>query len=205
MTESIRNLSYEAVYKNLPESYKEQIFALWEGVLPEEVQQQRIDQVAVIAKDEHGHIAGVSTAYIDKLQSVELDYYFLRVFVCEECRSRVINRGGPSFITTARDFFQNYTEQGVDAKGIAVFLENEKVSAELMESFGLRRLRADPSGRTWYYNFDGSVFDLPENPQNIDVTDSENLEELNYPDPVMEPHIPLGMRNRLNEAPESAP
>lgn len=156
--------TYEVVYKNLSEADKQQIFELWDSILPKEVQEVRIHEVVVIAKNPEGKVVGVSTAPIIDTLIKNDPYYFLRVYVKPEYRSRVIQRDRPGFISNAKEFLRTYTGDQPKPKGVAVWLENPKITDELMIEIGMNKLPNDQSsatgpekGKIWYYNFDGSL------------------------------------------------
>ena len=145
-------LDYEIVYRNLTVETKDAIFKLWENVLPDTVKKQRIEQVFAIAKNNQGNLVGVSTAYLDVLETFGT-YYFIRVFVHPAYRDRLISRRGSNFIQLAKTKLREYPNQDQSPAGIVLELENNKISSKLMQSFDLTYYGIRSGRPTWYYNF----------------------------------------------------
>ena len=154
-------LTYEIVYRKLPDHYRTQIYKLWDGVLPDYVKDQRITQVFAVSKNDQDAIVGVSTVYLDKLYN-ETQYYYVRVFYHPEHRNRIISRSstGNNFILLAKTTLASYEYKNVKPAGIVLELENKKISADLMTAFGLHHYGIKNDKSVWYYNFDGSVINV---------------------------------------------
>ena len=102
------------------------VVALWtsEGVLPEAEARRRVDEVMLVAIDDRGRVAGVTTRYLRHHDQLRMDLWHIRAFTAEAHRKSAI---GTALAVRGREFLEEAFVSGRDtrAAGLIYEVENE--------------------------------------------------------------------------------
>ena len=146
------NLQFEIVHNQLTSEQTQEIVKLWGSVLPHSEKLKRLEQVIAIAKNPSGEIVGVTTAYKGIVNSLRQLFYFYRIFIHPDYRSRVINRSGNNITTKTKEYLKNLQEDPKPV-GMIAYLENRKVGDEIMKTLGWEPLTTNSGTNVWITKF----------------------------------------------------
>ena len=153
------------VYGRIDADLRRGIERMWvdEGALPPLAARRRVDEVVVAMLAPTGEVAGVNTAYVERLPGDSASWYYFRTFV------RHAHRGLPQVVSAAfamavgalRAFPHPHRPVGILA-----ILENPKLAntgpSKRLERLGLHAVGRDQGGRhVWALRFDGDVPTMP--------------------------------------------
>jgi hypothetical protein len=102
----------------------EEVLALWqrEGVVDREEAERRVHEVHLLATDEHGEIAGVSSAYLKRNAQLRMDLWYYRAFVPGAHR---MSNVAVNLAVTGRDLLERRFVSGEDPRGGGIIYEVE--------------------------------------------------------------------------------
>jgi hypothetical protein len=114
------------------------VLALWtaEGGLPPDEAERRLDELLLVASDEAGSLAGITTAYLAHNDQLDADMWHLRAFVPQAHRMSSI---AVSLAVMGRRRLVERFASGEEPRGLGVIFE--------VENEGLKR--AFPKGLWW--------------------------------------------------------
>lgn len=152
------------VWQDKSPEVKEEIIQFWldnKALGKREQAEQRLPQVAFVARDADGKLAGVSTVYPQRNERLGHEFYYFRCFVAEPQRRQ---RLAVQLILAARDHFNARFAAGDNPNviGMIVEVQNEFLRKNRREAvwpnskfiFVGRNRRGDPV-RVFY--FDGAM------------------------------------------------
>jgi hypothetical protein len=94
---SVSGPPVEAGYHVVPFAAQDEVgpddlIALWtgEGVLPEAEARRRVDEVLLVAVDDAGKLAGITTRYLQRNEQLRMDLWHIRAFTAEAYRKSSI-------------------------------------------------------------------------------------------------------------------
>jgi hypothetical protein len=102
------------------------VVALWtsEGVLAEAEARRRVDEVMIVATDQEGALAGISTRYLRRNEQLGMDLWYVRAFTAQAHRKSSI---AVSLAVAGREHLEEAFVSGRDtrAAGLIYEVENE--------------------------------------------------------------------------------
>lgn len=102
------------------------VIALWtaEGVLPDAEARRRVDEVMLVATDDEGRLAGVTTRYLQHNAQLRMDLWYIRAFTSQAHRGSSI---AVSLAVLGREHLEQRYVSGRDtrAAGMIYEVENE--------------------------------------------------------------------------------
>lgn len=136
VTESVVQMQYqlEAVWPSPSEAVRDEVVAFWlaENAIPDvSIARQRAHQLIVVARDEGGKVAGVSTAVPTHVDQLGFDCFYYRTFVSPENRSAGLRSTGLArrILQESYHWLHDRFCEGCDSDvlGLYMEIENEKV------------------------------------------------------------------------------
>lgn len=126
-----RTPGYEVVaFEGQDRIGREDVISTWteEGGLARREAERRLDELLLVAIDQHGALAGVSTAYLARNHQLHADMWYLRAFTASAHRKSNV---ALTLALASRDRLIDRFVAGEDRRGLGVVME--------IENEGLRR------------------------------------------------------------------
>lgn len=115
----------ENVWKEKPESLKDEIKAFWQHwkALPANVDvNQRVDQVLLAVRNEAGEIVGIGSTYLMLAPGLGQLFYHYRTFVAPEMRRTYVAK---EMLLAAQKYIENYNSSHLEDGALGMMLEVE--------------------------------------------------------------------------------
>jgi len=114
----------DPVWGKVSQEQAAEIISFWlaEGAIAEEVARQRVAEVAQIARDPEGNLAGVCTLKHRHNQRLGMPLWYLRVFVSRPHRRSSL---GFCLLHSTVDYMQDLYNRGEDRRAQGIFMEVE--------------------------------------------------------------------------------
>lgn len=125
MMQTVPTFSFDNVWQCLSSEGKEELINFWlnEGAIKlRESAEQRLPQVAMIARDPEGNIAAVCTIYTQYCPRLENQVYYFRAFTQPRYR---VQKLALQLFCAVRDFLEQAFIAGTQMQGIGMLLELE--------------------------------------------------------------------------------
>jgi len=122
------NFSFQRVWQSLDKSLTEEIIAFWlsNAALPSrDAAEQRVTQVAYIARTPSGQIAAVTTVYLQLNEQLRNHFYYVRVFVADSARRSHV---AEALVRKVQSHFGSLYQEGVLSPAIGLFMEVENAA-----------------------------------------------------------------------------
>ena len=145
----MKDYNLEIVWQKDKSAIKQELIDFWRSediIFPDEVAEERINQLVMIARDPAGTIIGVCTARIAYIEHLINNFYYFRSYVGEKYRSQGL---AFDFTVQTRKFFNQLFQDGIETKVIGVFMEIEN------EQLKRRNKAVWESGQDWNFYFVG--------------------------------------------------
>ena len=106
------------------------VIALWtgEGALPEAEARRRVDEVMLVAINDKGTLAGVTTRYLQRNEQLRMDLWYVRVFTASAYRKSLV---ATSLAVRGREYLEEAFVSGRDTRAAGMIYEVEN---ELLKS-----------------------------------------------------------------------
>lgn len=117
--------SFSWVWQCADEATQQQVLAFWQkekAINNIEAAKARLAELAAIAKDCHGNIVGVSTAYPEFCSQLGCKLYYVRAFASQQLRQQNI---ATSLICVVRDAFEKLSLEATLPACSGIFMEVE--------------------------------------------------------------------------------
>lgn len=158
MNASPNEHSITPVFGVVTEELRREAVAFWlhHGAIGNQVEaKQRAEQLLCVARNVHGEIVGVNTAYLGRLAGREGRYFFCRMFI--RPRSRVLQLAY-ALARAGIDTLREYGHREAGIRGAAVVAENPKFQRaggrRYLHNMGWRPAGRDPRGlELWTIEF----------------------------------------------------
>lgn len=131
--------NFDIVWQQPDEHLHQQVLHFWQqekAINNLGAAKQRLSQLAMVAKNEHGDIAAVCTAYEQYCPQLHCDLYYIRAFASQQYRQQQL---ASRLVCGTRDFFEQAFVSGENPDIAGIFMEVENPYLKAHVNFGYHK------------------------------------------------------------------